>query len=349
MLSTRWTLPTIMLLLAISTTTAAEPRALDPLFATTDILEVRLTAPITNLLTVRSVDEQLPGTLEYTNADGELVTLDVKVRTRGRFRHDKGICRFPPIRLNFKASQAKNTLFHKQNKVKLVTHCQDTPIYEQALLSEYVAYRIFNIITDQSFHVRLLKITYIDSEEKKSDNTQYAFIIEHKDRLAKRMGKPILEIPATSSRALDPEYSSLVWLFHYMIGNTDFSPVRGGEGETCCHNHVLFGNDGEKIWSIPYDFDQSGIVNAPHAGPAPQFKIRVVTQRLYRGRCMHNDFVDDAVAQYQDKREEIMAVFDEVNVASNRNIHTMRNYLKNFYRTLDSERKVEKVFIKGCN
>jgi hypothetical protein len=345
----RSTLSTIALFLAVSTAVADEPRSPDPLFLDTEVLEVRLTAPIKTLLAKRHVDEELPGSFEFVNEAGDVVALDIKVRTRGRFRRDEENCRFPPIRLNFKASQTKGTLFHKQDKVKLVTHCQSSTKYEQALFSEYAAYRFLNEITDQSFRVRLLKITYVDSDDNKVDSTQYAFIIEHRDRLAKRMGKSVLEIPTTSSRALDPEYSSLVWLFQYLIGNTDFSPLRAAKGEMCCHNHVLFGNEGEKIWSIPYDFDQSGLVDAPYATPAPQFRIRSVRQRLYRGRCVHNDYIGTAVTRYQEQRESIMSVFNEIDMASDRNIKKMKAYVEKFYDVLDSERRVQNEFIKSCN
>jgi len=349
MLSIRWTLSAIALFLAVSAAADDEPRSPDPLFLDTAVLEVRLIAPINTLLDKRPIDEELPGSFEFVNEAGEVVAFDVKVRTRGRFRRDEDNCRFPPIRLNFKSSQTKGTLFHKQNKVKLVTHCQSSTKYEQALFSEYVAYRLLNVITDQSFRVRLLRITYVDSDKNKAESTQYAFIIEHRDRLAKRMDKSVLEIPTTSSRALDPEYSSLVWLFQYLIGNTDFSPLRAAEGEMCCHNHVLFGNEGEKIWSIPYDFDQSGLVDAPYATPAPQFRIRSVRQRLYRGRCAHSDYVTTAVAKYQEQRESIMSVFDEIDMASERNIKKMKAYVEKFYDVLDSERRVQNEFIKSCN
>jgi len=252
------------------------------------------------------------------------------------------------MRLNFKASQTKGTLFHKQNKVKLVTHCQSNTKYEQVILREYTAYRILNVMTDASFRVRLLRISYVDSEGKKRDNVSHGFIIEHRKRLAKRLEKSYLEIPSTKVSSLDPEYTNLVSMYHYLIGNTDFSPVLGIKGEACCHNHVLFGNEGEPVWSVPYDFDQAGLVNAPHAGPNERFKLRSVKQRLYRGRCVHNDLLDETIADYNDKREEIMAVVGEVEDATNRSVKTMANYVDRFYGTISSERRVKGEFIKMC-
>lgn len=327
---------------------AQELRTPDPLFQGDEILDVRIVAPISTLLSERSIDEELPGTFQYTNSAGEAVEFDIKLRARGRFRRDKVNCRFPPLRLNFIASQTKGTLFHKQDKVKLVTHCQNSSRYAEALLREYAAYRLLNVMTDTSFRVRLLRITYVENERKKNDDVHYGFIIEHRDRLAKRIGKSVLEIPSANPRSLNPEYANMVSMYHYLIGNTDFSSVRGTKGEVCCHNHVLFGNEGEPVWSVPYDFDQAGLVNAPHAAPNPRFTIRTVRQRLYRGRCIHNDYVNATIVSYQDKREELLRVVSALEVASDRSVKSMTDYIENFYKTLASEKRVSSALIKKC-
>lgn len=343
-----WTFVSVAWFLLFSAAEAQEIGAPDPLFQSDEILDVRIVAPISTLVTERPIDEELPGIFQYTNSAGEVVEFDIKLRTRGKFRRDKHNCRFPPLRLNFGKSQTKGTLFHKQKKVKLVTHCQNSSKYAQVLLREYIAYRLLNVMTDASFRVRLLRITYVENERSKADDVHYGFIIEHKDRLAKRMGKTILEIPSTSPRSLNPEYANTISLYHYLIGNTDFSSVRGPKGELCCHNHVLFGNEGEAVWSIPYDFDQAGLVGAPHAEPNPQFTIRTVKQRLYRGRCIHNDYVSATTASYQAKREELLQVVNELEVASERSVKSMTDYIEKFYKTLGSEKRVNGSLIKKC-
>jgi len=345
---TRWTGFCTALFLIVTATDAQESLSPDPLFQSTDVLHVQIVAPLATLLRERSIDEQLPATFRYSDSAGQAVEFDVQIRVRGRFRLQKDVCAFPPMRLNFKESETRGTLFHKQDKVKLVTHCQPSSKYEQVILREYTAYRILNILTDASFRVRLLRITYVDSEGKKRDNVAHGFIIEHKDRLAKRLQNSYLDLPVTTVGDLEPNYASTVSLYHFLIGNTDFSPVRGVPGESCCHNHVLFGNESELIWSVPYDFDQAGIVNAPHAVPSERFRLRSVTQRLYRGRCHHNDLLDETIARYNDKREEIMAVLREVEGASNRSEKTMVKYVDKFYDTINSDRRVKGEIVKRC-
>ncbi len=334
--------------LLFSAAEAQEIGAPDPLFQSDEILDVRIVAPISTLVSKRPIDEELPGTFQYTNSAGEAVEFDIKLRTRGKFRRDKDNCRFPPLRLNFGKSQTKGTLFHKQNKVKLVTHCQNSSKYAQVLLREYIAYRLLNVMTDASFKVRLLRITYVENERQRNDDIRYGFIIEHKDRLAKRIDKPVLEILSIRPRSLNPEYANTISLYHYLIGNTDFSSVKGPKGEACCHNHVLFANEGEAVWSIPYDFDQAGLVDAPHAAPSQNFRIRTVKQRLYRGRCIHNDYVSATIANYQSKREELLQVIDELQVADNRTTKSMTSYVEKFFKTLESEKRINSSLIKKC-
>jgi len=337
-----WTLVCVAWLLLFSAAEAQEFGSPDPLFQSDEILDVRIVAPISTLVSKRPIDEELPGTFQYTNSAGEAVEFDIKLRTRGKFRRDKDNCRFPPLRLNFGKSQTKGTLFQKQKKVKLVTHCQNSSKYAQVLLREYVAYRLL------SFRVRLLRITYVENERSKADDVRYGFIIEHRDRLAKRMGKKVLEISGVSPRSLNAEYANMISFYHYLIGNTDFSSVRGTKGDMCCHNHVLFGNESEAVWSVPYDFDQAGLVGAPHAAPNPKFTIRTVKQRLYRGRCIHNDYVKATIAGYRDKREDLLQIIGELEVASDRSAQSMTSYIEKFYKALDSEKRVTSAIIKKC-
>jgi len=334
--------------LLISGAAAKENGSPDPLFQSNEFLDVRIIAPMSTLIDERPVDEELPGKFQFTNSAGEAIEFDIKLRTRGRFRLEKKNCRFPPLRLNFVKSQTKDTLFHKQDKVKLVTHCQNSREYREVILREYVAYRILNVMADTSFRVRLMRITYVDTDSKNAEELRLGFVIEDKDRLAKRLGVSVLTTVDVDANSLSPEYANIVSLYHYLIGNTDFSSIRGAKAGTCCHNHALFGNDDVPVWSVPYDFDQAGLVNAPHASPNPRFHLANVRRRLYRGRCLHNDFVNATVSSYQDKREEILLVLNEVLAVSDRSVRQMTAYIEKFYKILDSERKVNKEFIKGC-
>jgi hypothetical protein len=318
----------------------------DPLFQVDETLAVTITAPLTTLVRERPKDEYLPGVFEYRETDGTVVRLDLEIRTRGNFRHNN--CDYPPLSLNFKKSQTDGTLLDKQNKLKLVIHCGSFDRYEQMVLREYLAYRILNALTEKSFRVRLLKVTYVNTEKRDAGQVRYAFLIEHKNRLAERYDLQDLKIERISVRSIQADQLNLTSVFAYLIGNTDFSPIKGAPDDKCCHNYVLFGSDNDPVWAIPYDFDQSGFVDAPYAIPNEKFRIRSVRQRVYRGRCVNNEHVAASLQKFQGARDEIFALVGEQEGLDSSVRKRLLKYIGAFYDLIDNPKAVQKKFIKRC-
>jgi hypothetical protein len=318
-----------------------------PLFRSNDILEVTINAPIRQIMRDRSDSEDTPGTLTYEDPEAGETTLDIGIQTRGRFRRQTDICPFAPLRLNFR--KTKGTLFAKSNKLKLVTHCRSgSQIYTQLILKEYLAYRILNTLTDNSFKARLLHVTYVDNSNGKVVDTNYAFLIEHRNQLAKRIGREVSNAETTVVSALDGPETNISSLFQYMIGNTDFSPIKGVPGERCCHNYVLLEKEEEKMLSVPYDFDVTGIVDAPYAVPNPRFRLRNVEQRLYRGRCANNEHLETTMQLFRDRRNAIYGLLDTVPGLSSASIKKVSRYLDEFYKTIDSPKRVDRSIVSKC-
>jgi len=338
------TISTVVLLTTVAW--AETGKAPDPLFQNNETLQVTITAPLTTLVEKRAKEGYLPGTFRFTETDGTVVDLDLQIRTRGNFRHRT--CELPPLRLNFKKSQTDGTLFDKQNIMKLVVHCENSNNYEQIVLKEYLAYRVLNTITDLSFRVRLLRVTYIDSEEQRKQQTYYAYLIEHKKRLAKRLDRKEEIIERATLGSIQSEQLNLTSIFELLISNTDFSPIAGAPGDMCCHNYVLFGNDVDPLVAIPYDFDQSGFVNAPYAAPSPNFRIRSVRTRLYRGRCFNNKYVPVSLQKFKDGRDDIYAAVDAQEGLTSGTRKTIVKYIDKFYKLIDDPRDVEKHIIDKC-
>ena len=318
-----------------------------PLFRSNDVLKVTINAPIRQIMRDRSDSEDTPGTLTYEDPEAGETTLDIGIRTRGRFRRQTDVCPFAPLRLNFR--KTKGTLFAKSDKLKLVTHCRSgSKIYTQTILKEYLAYRILNTLTENSFRVRLLRVTYVDSANGKDVDTSYAFLIEHRNQLAKRIGREVSSAETTVVSALDGPETNISSLFQYMIGNTDFSPIKGVPGERCCHNYVLLKSGEDKLLSVPYDFDVTGIVDAPYAVPNPRFRLRNVKQRLYRGRCANNEYLETTMQLFRDRRSAIYGLLDTVPDLSGTNIKKVSRYLDEFYETIDSPKRVDRYIVDKC-
>lgn len=330
----------------VTADTPAEP---DPLFRSHDVVEIHITAPISTLVDERPDENYLPAKLSWMEPGGEQVTVDIGIRTRGKFRRSKDTCRFPPLRINFKKKDVKGTLFDKQDALKLIAHCRDnSEKYEQLVVREYLIYRMLNVLTDNSYRVRLLKVRYTDTESDDDDREAIGVLIEHGKRFSKRTGLEELEVQKTRYDALQPAYTALTSVFHYMIGNTDFSPIAGPEDEECCHNADLFAGAKGAIYPVPYDFDMSGMVDAPYAVPNERFKLRNVQQRLYRGYCLHNAHLPGAIQAFKDNREALYALIDSEDALTERTAKSMRRYLDSFYKVIDNNKNVEKKIIEDC-
>ena len=59
----------------------------------------------------------------------------------------------------------------------------------------------------------------------------------------------------------------------------------------------------DALAAIPFDFDFSGFVNAPNAIPDVERGIERVGQRLYRGYCVNNAYLEDSVARFDKTRD----------------------------------------------
>jgi hypothetical protein len=253
-----------------------------PLFDDDTILEISLSGPLGTISKQRQNDARIEHLFELAVAGTDI---PVMVRIRGQSRTQ--LCAFPPLRLRFHDPKTEETAFRGQSKLKLVTHCRnDKEHFENNLLDEYAAYLIFNLISDASYRVRLLRITYHDTDgrHKNLDRPYFGFIIESGEDLAARLGGSVAEIPGIAYSRLNEQQTARLNVFQYLIANTDWSMVAAAGQEKCCHNVDLVERDSE-LYPVPYDFDLAGIVNASYAKPPPGIRARSVTSRVYRGYC----------------------------------------------------------------
>jgi hypothetical protein len=335
-------------LLFTSLSAAARAAGPDPLFAAETVLDVRISAPFKQLMQERPEEDELPGTFTFVAGENSRLELDIALRTRGNYRRRKTTCEFAPLRINFRKSQLEDTVLAGQDKLKLVTHCDNNSgNYQQAVLREYIAYRILNVLTDFSYRVRLLRVTYVYADDDNAERPSYAFFIESDDRLAKRVDLRQQEVPAVSLVELQADYTNLTSVFQYLIGNLDFSPIKGVEGDDCCHNNALFSDEHDVYWPIPYDFDLSGLVDAAHNAPNLRLGQLNVRQRVYRGRCINNQLLPATLQLFRDRRAAIEALIEgqaELDKGSRRSLDS---YVASFYKKIDNKRTLGQL-TKAC-
>ena len=252
--------------------------------------------------------------------------------------------------MNFRKKQVVDTEFSGQDKLKLVTHCKNkNSYYEQLVLREFLAYRFLNVMTDTSFRVRLLQINYIDTESANS-MTKVGFPIEDDDDVAERNSLYAIKTGDISYDDIDPKAQNFVNVFQYMIRNTEFSLVRAEPGEFCCHNiDLMSATKGVPFTPIPYDFDFSGMVNAPYAAPNPRLEINNVCQRLFRGLCANNELLPDTFERFIDNRDAIFSIVDSLEMLSSKSRRDVTRDLNQFFARISQAKSVDASFIRRCN
>ncbi len=338
--------------LAVPATGAAQSA---PLFESHEIATWTIRAPLGQIFEHRGDDaEEYPGVITVVEPDGTH-EVEVDIRTRGRSRLDTGICRFPPLRLDFPRSRVEGTLFEGQNRIKLVTHCQDDrPEHEQYVLLEYLAYRVLNVLTDYSFRVRLARISYEDSDGAREPITRYGFVIEHEETVAERTGWRYLVTPVVPPDAVDPASVAVVELFQYLIGNTDWSAFKADRGsDECCHNVKPIGAPVGPVFALPYDFDVSGLVNTRYAnrlfrGNLEELGLRNVRQRLFRGLCRSAPLWPMVATRFVDRRPEIEALFREQEGLDPEIARESLEYVADFYDVVGDEDRMRRTFQREC-
>lgn len=343
----------VIVVLFLTTIGAVVPASAQTrLFRDNSELQVVIEAPLNTLVrtAARNTD---PHAAAFT-VDGAPQRFDIQLSARGISRRTGGICTFPPLRLDFEGDAVRGTLMQGQNRLKLVTRCRNGGNYEQLTVLEYTAYRLYNEITPLSYRVRPASVTYRDTDGRRREDTQFNFVIEDVDDMARRNGRRVeLEVAADTVRSsqLDAEVAARYGLFQYMIGNLDWDMVSGHAGEECCHNSKLIAASAESrdaVVPVPYDFDFSGFVNAPYAIPPEGIRVANVRTRYYRGLCRHNDQLPAAAAHFRARRAAILAAIDGESRLSERNRNSARDYIETFFAILDDPVRFERQIVQGC-
>jgi len=320
------------------------------LFSSEETLEVTITAPWRDLERNDSFQGAYPGQLRYKDETGNPIDLDITVERRGIKRQE--VCTYPPIRIRFDKELAKGTTFRGQGSLKMVTHCEKSSKFDQYYILEMLAYRMYNLLTDYSFRVRPLQVTYVDSEKDKVLDTRFAFLIEDDSDVAKRNDLKKVKTPKVSPRKLDPEVDSLMSLFQFMIANVDWAATVGHDPEECCHNIKPIGpeplGEDDFIIPVPYDFDSAGLINAPYAAPPDGLPIKKVTQRLYRGLCMHNSTLDDARQKIIGQEAAIMALIENDERLDSSTKSKATGFLEDFFEIAKDPKDFDKYVVGKC-
>ena len=323
------------------------PDAHQPLFDSDAVLPLTISLPFRRGINNDRLGEAEyhPGEVSYLDADAGRVALEVEIRTRGKTRRRKKICDMPPLRLRFDTPTVAGTLFESQRALKLVTHCQDKNSFDQHVLLEYLAYRIQNLLTEYGQRVRLLKVTYVDNARPFA--TRNGILLENWRRVAKRTGTQDADVDgAVRMESLSVPDVNRIAVFNYLIGNEDWTVLWPEPKENCCHNtKPLFTKAGTVIPML-YDFDYSGLVDAPYAMAKPPNND--VRRRRYRGLCHTQGSVEETLQEFRDKREVIYELVRNIDGLRASKVKSTLKYFDRFYDVINDPEQVQRKLIRAC-
>lgn len=299
-----------------------------------EILDATLKTDLSQLLSAIEGDaEYQPAVFSFTAPNGEAFTINLKVKQRGKFR--RTACDFPPIMLNFSAKELTRMGLADYDKYKLVTHCsEDLPVGNEKVLREYLAYKLYQELTPQSYRVQLVRIQYLDSSHRISGFTRYGIIIEDTDEMASRIGgKECDDCFYALNGMLHHSSVNLHAMFQYMIGNSDYSlPVlRNVKLVRSQRNNLLI--------PVGYDFDFSGLVEAPYAIPASHLGQFVVRQRIYLGTFTPDEDMKQVVNLFFNKQDRILRLIQQFKPLPARQRAEVKDYILSFYEQMEMLRR----------
>ena len=280
-------------------------------------------------------ENYLYGELEYQRGEGQAKeSWEIKVTPRGKSR--KKICTMPPLRLKFSKKDLRRKELAQYNKIKLVTFCKNKDKFEQYVRREYLVYKLYNIITDNSFRVQRLKVVYKDVEDRYPIIEREGFILENTDEMAHRLNARDIKKFECKRDSMLQEHYDLLALFQFMVGNTDWRL-------DLLHNvKTIKGRvDGNYI-PVAYDFDYSGIVNSSYAIPNPDYYQLDIRHRVYMGELREYNALQPAIDHFLQKRAALYAYCKTANYLQEKERKSILKYLEKFYKIIESPKRFKR-------
>lgn len=315
----------------------AQGQALDArlFFASQGACTLSLQSNFKALAQYPQADVRLPAKAWLTDSLQGSFEGNIQIGPRGKSR--KEFCDPPPIMLYCKKSGALAQL----GKVKMVWNCQPGPPHDQLVAKEYLAYRLYNILTNYSLQARLVQVRYREAGKNSKWQSSTGILLEDIDDAAKRVGTKELNDTTLPAAALSPQDYGLMTMFQYMIGNTDWS-IKG------LQNIKLLQPKQKHLPPIPvpYDFDNCGLVSAYYAAPPASVPIEQVWQRHYKGIKMSQEDVQPITELFLEKKDKLLQIVQTCTDLPPKERQIISAYLIDFFTILENPELVKSIFTK---
>ncbi len=269
------------------------------------------------------------------------IALPVQVKTRGNMRLE--ICNYPPLKFKFKKSHLAKYNLSELNECDCVYPCKSGDSYEQYILKEYLAYKLWALVSPYAFHTQLIRFHYRNIDGTEAEDPVYAFVVENTEETVNRLQGKRVKTSIISSNAIEAKSALHMALFQFMIGNTDWNIQNR-------HNLDFLALPGHSLLvPVPYDFDYSGLVNAPYAVPHESLNQSAVSIRYYQGACCSQEDVDEQLKIFLEQKENILSLPYSIQGLSDKSIQQVTDYLNQFFEIIENPKKLKSQIVKHCD
>ena len=298
-------------------------------------LPITLKYDISSFIKNKRNGEYLDAELTVNYEGMEPVTKNIRIKARGNFR--LGECFFPPLLLNFKTDPIKNEELKGMKKIKVVTPCSTSKNGEIYVFREYLVYKLYELLNENCFRVRLLDIDYVDTGKKERHYRKYGFIIEPLEMVAERNNAIEIDSDIVKGTDVVEEDADRVAFFRYMISDTDWRIKSGDNIEYIKSMTDLTG----KVIPVPYDFDFSGFVHTNYSFPQEwASNSESVLVRQYLGYCRNsNENYENMIALFNNKKDEMINTIDNFEYLDDKEKKWLLNFLDEFFVEISNPKR----------
>ncbi len=289
---------------------------------TAEAVELTLETDLTTFVGQKKTNNYLPGTLRVK--DGK--TYSVEVRPRGRYR--RKVSPIPPMKIRFSERELKAENLDTLNEIKIALPCFFDDKGNELIVKEYLAYRMFEKISNAHFRARLVKLTLIDTNERGSGKKKVlAIFIEDEEEAALRLGCVPVDTFGIRPDSLEQQQAAMVSMFQYLIGNTDWDVTMNRNVQ------MIRQKENGKTLVLPYDFDFSGFVSAPSATPSSESGLTTVRDRYLIASGLDPEAMKSATQTLKTKEKDFYQICRSKYLSSETEAD-MAAFLESFFKNM---------------
>lgn len=318
-------------------TSVKKPSVFEYIYKLDYVPTLEITTDIKQLLKRSETEEYQVAEFRLLNKSNEPL-LDIPARLRARGNKRKMVCRYPPIKVDFKKSLLDSLGFLSNDKIKLVLPCGPEKTQQEFLFKEYFLYDLYAMIDSNTLKTKMININLKENGEK--DRMLIGFLIEDEKEYARRKNAKILDKAKINAQHLDRESFVKMEFFQYMISNTDWS-LRNR------HNLELIKLDSmERVTAIAYDFDYSGFVGQDYAVPHESLPIDNIHERYFFSYPISEGEFRAAASYFLSIEQQVYQLCDEATYMKPKTIEDNKAYLESFFRLLRNPKRLYKEMIR---